>query len=146
MTCLFNLNHLASNMPLSLSRFPDHPSRSKLRGIHLKIKSVPVHLTVHDQNDMDILAKEGTSVLRKHKILRMTSEALDQDGLLAQEDLVVLLCSSRRIIRRDIKDCKDVFEGYEYTDIERKTGHSGFLTQISLRIFKIDQTLPSREG
>jgi len=25
-------------MPLSLSRFPDHPNRSKLRGIHLKIK------------------------------------------------------------------------------------------------------------
>lgn len=24
-------------MPLSLSRFPDHPNRSKLRGIHLKI-------------------------------------------------------------------------------------------------------------
>jgi hypothetical protein len=38
MTCLFNFNHLASIMPLSLSRFPDHPSRSKLRGIHLKIK------------------------------------------------------------------------------------------------------------
>ena len=39
-----------------------------------QIKSVPVHLTVHDRNDMDILTKEGTSGLRKHKILRMTSE------------------------------------------------------------------------
>jgi hypothetical protein len=27
-------------MPLSLSRFPDHPNRSKLRGIHLKIKAI----------------------------------------------------------------------------------------------------------
>ena len=52
-----------------------------------QIKSVPVHLTVHDRNDMDILTKEGTSGLRKHKILRMASEALDQDGLLTQEDL-----------------------------------------------------------
>ncbi|MDD5256910.1 MAG: DUF1670 domain-containing protein, partial [Methanothrix soehngenii] len=70
------------------------------------IKSVPVHLTVHDRNDMDILTKEGTSGLRKHKILRMASEALDQDGLLTQEDLAVLLCSSRRTIRRDIKELK----------------------------------------
>lgn len=121
-----------------------------------QIKSVPVHLTVHDRNDMDILTKEGTSGLRKHKILRMTREALDQDGLLTQEDLAVLLCSSRRTIRRDIKELKqqgiDVptrgsiqdigpgvthkskivkmwLEGYEYTDIERKTGHSGFSIQ-----------------
>jgi DeoR/GlpR family transcriptional regulator of sugar metabolism len=36
----------------------------------------------------------------------MASEALDQDGLLTQEDLAVLLCSSRRTIRRDIKELK----------------------------------------
>lgn len=127
-----------------------------------QIKSVPVHLTVHDRNDMDILTKEGTSGLRKHKILRMASEALDQDGLLTQEDLAVLLCSSRRTIRRDIKELKqqgiDVptrgliqdigpgvthkskivkmwLEGYEYTDIERKTGHSGFSIQRYLSGF-----------
>ncbi len=38
MTCLSNLNHLSEDMQSSLSRFLDHPSRSKLRGIHLKIK------------------------------------------------------------------------------------------------------------
>jgi len=33
----------------SLSRFPDHPNRSKLRGIHLKNKSVPASkLRAHD--------------------------------------------------------------------------------------------------
>ena len=55
---------------------------------------------------MNILSEEGTSGLRKHKILRMASEALDQDGLLTQEDLAVLLCSSRRTIRRDVKELK----------------------------------------
>jgi hypothetical protein len=40
-----------------------------------QIKSVPVHLTLHDRNDMDILTEKGTSGLRKHKILRMASEA-----------------------------------------------------------------------
>ena len=41
-------------MPLSLSRFPDHPSRSKLRGIHLKI-------TLEDETKMKelILELEG---------------------------------------------------------------------------------------
>jgi hypothetical protein len=38
MTCLSNLNHLSEDMQSSLNRFLDHPSRSKLRGIHLKIK------------------------------------------------------------------------------------------------------------
>ncbi|MGV8125958.1 MAG: PIN domain-containing protein [Methanothrix sp.] len=33
----YNLNHLSEDMQSSLSRFLDHPSRSKLRGIHLKI-------------------------------------------------------------------------------------------------------------
>jgi DeoR/GlpR family transcriptional regulator of sugar metabolism len=55
---------------------------------------------------MNILSETGTSGLRKHKILRMASEALDQDGLLTQEDLAVLLCSSRITIRRDIKELK----------------------------------------
>ena len=39
MTCLSNLNHLSGDMQSSLSRFLDHPSRSKLRGIHLKINN-----------------------------------------------------------------------------------------------------------
>ncbi len=56
---------------------------------------------------MNILSETDTSGLRKHKILRMASEALDQDGLLTQEDLAVLLCSSKRTIRRDIKELKE---------------------------------------
>jgi hypothetical protein len=126
------------------------------------IKSVPVHLTFHDRSDMEILSEEGTSGLRKHKIIRMSNEALDQDGLLTQEDLAVLLCSSRRTIRRDVKELKEQgievptrgtlqdigpgvthkskivkmwLEGYEYTDIERKTGHSGFSVQRYLSGF-----------
>jgi hypothetical protein len=82
-------------------------SASKPPGKRLsKIKSVSVHLILHDRNDMDILTEKGTFGLRKHKILRMAREALDQDGLLTQEDLAVLLCSSRRTIRRDIKELK----------------------------------------
>ena len=100
--------------------------------------------------------------MRKHKVIRMANEAFDQGGLLTQEDLAVLLCSSRRTIRRDIKELKvqgievptrgtlqDIgpgvthkskvvkmwLEGYEYTDIERKTCHSGFSVQRYLSGF-----------
>ncbi len=72
-----------------------------------EIKTVPVHLTFHDRTDMEVLYKEGVACLRKHKILRMAHEALEQGGLLTQEDLAVLLCSSRRTIRRDTKELKD---------------------------------------
>jgi uncharacterized protein YerC len=127
-----------------------------------EIKTIPVHLTFHDRTDINVLSEEGTSALRKHKVIRMANEALDQGGLLTQEDLAVLLCSSRRTIRRDVKELKqqgiDVptrgtlqdigpgvthksrivkmwLEGYEYTDIERKTGHSGFSVQRYLSGF-----------
>jgi hypothetical protein len=111
---------------------------------------------------MNVLSEKGTFGLQKHKILRMGGEVLDQDGLLTQEDLAVLLCSSRRTIRRDIKELKqqgiDVLtrgtlqdmgpgvthkskivkmwlDGYEYADIERKTAHSGFSVQWYLSGF-----------
>jgi hypothetical protein len=127
-----------------------------------EMKSVPVHLTFHDRIDMEVLAQEGTSGLRKQKILRMTHEALEQGGLLTQEDLAVLLCSSRRTIKRDMNELKsqgiDVptrgtlqdigpgvthkskvvklwLEGFEYTEIERKTGHSGMSVQRYLTGF-----------
>jgi len=127
-----------------------------------EIKTVPIHLTFHDRTDIRVLSEEGTSALRKHKIIRMANEALDQGGLLTQEDLAVLLCSSRRTIRRDIKELKsqgieiptrgtlqDIgpgithkskvvkmwLEGYEYTDIEHKTGHSGCSVQRYLSGF-----------
>ena len=127
-----------------------------------EIKTVPIHLTFHDRTDILVLSEEGTSALRRHKVIRMANEALDQGGLLTQEDLAVLLCSSRRTIRRDIKELKvqgievptrgtlqDIgpgvthkskvvkmwLEGYEYTDIERKTGHSGFSVQRYLSGF-----------
>ena len=74
-----------------------------------EIKSVPVHLTFHDRTDMEVLTKEGTAGLRRHKLLRMAHESVsvDQGGLLIQEDLAVLLCSTRRTIRRDMKQLEN---------------------------------------
>jgi biotin operon repressor len=82
-----------------------------------EIKTVPIHLTFHDRTDIRVLSEEGTSALRKHKVIRMANEALDQGGLLTQEDLAVLLCSSRRTIRRDIKELKG--QGMKFPHAER---------------------------
>lgn len=127
-----------------------------------QLKSIPVHMTLHDRNDIEILSKEGIAGLRRKKIIRLSHETWEQGSLLTQEDLAVLLCSSRRTIRRDIKTLKgqgtsiptrgtmqDIgpsithkskivkmwLEGYEYTDIERKTGHSGTSVQRYLAGF-----------
>ena len=72
-----------------------------------EIKSVPVHLTFHDRTDMEVLTKEGTAGLRRHKLLRMAHESVDQGGMLIQEDLAVLLCSYRRTIRHDMKQLEN---------------------------------------
>jgi hypothetical protein len=106
-----------------------------------EIKSVPVHLTFHDRNDMSILTEKGASGLRKHKILRMASEALDQYGLLTQEDLAVLLCSSRRTIRRDVKELKqqgiDVPTRGTLQDIGPRVTHKSMVVKMWLEGLRI---------
>jgi len=62
----------------------------------------------------ETLSEEGTSALLKEKVICMANEALDQGGLLTQEDLAILICSSRRTIRRDAKELMKI-------DLTRKT-------------------------
>ncbi len=47
-----------------------------------ELTTVPVHLTLHDRNDLQILSTGGISGLRRQKIFRLASEARDQNGLL----------------------------------------------------------------
>lgn len=102
--------------------------------------------------DLEIVRTQGSQALRQHRILRLTQEAYDQDGLLTQEDLARLLHVSDRTIRDDMKSLVadgntvhtrgyhhdigrgvshktriiDLYlNGYTYSDIMRKTRHSG---------------------
>src|SRR6056297_1608016 len=104
-----------------------------------------------NKEDKQLFRIEDKASLRRAKILRMTEEALDQGGLLTQEDLADILEVSTRTIRRDIKKLKS--DGFEvltrgtfqdigpgvshkikivklyleyntYSDIQRKTRHS----------------------
>ena len=102
--------------------------------------------------DLEIARTQGLQGLRQHRILRLTQEAYDQDGLLTHEDLARLLHVSDRTIRSDVKSLTrdsntvhtrgydhdigrgvshktriiDLYlKGYTYSDIMRRTRHSG---------------------
>ena len=102
--------------------------------------------------DLEVARTQGLQGLRQHRVLRLTQEAYDQDGLLTHEDLARLLHVSDRTIRSDVKSLAgdgntvhtrgydhdigrgvshkariiDLYlKGYTYSDIMRKTRHSG---------------------
>lgn len=60
--------------------------------------------------DMAVLAQEGREGLRRGRILRLLAEAVEQGGVLTQEDLAHVLQVDVRTIRRDI--CQLKAEGH----------------------------------
>jgi hypothetical protein len=53
--------------------------------------------------DAEVLAREKRKALRRGRILRLTGEALEQGGVLTQEDLAHVLDVTRRTIQRDVQ-------------------------------------------
>lgn len=140
------------------ARISDGASR-KIQDMRLK----PVSLTLHEDGDIEVLNEHGISALRQVKIQRIAQEAYEQGALLTQEDLAVLLCSSVRTIRYDLKHLRDqgievrtrgqvkgiglrvshkakiiqlYLDGLEYTDLERRTKHSGEAIKNYVQTFK----------
>ncbi len=101
--------------------------------------------------DIETLKEHGRRILRQNRIQRLCEEALEQQGVLSQEDLARHLGCSVRTIKRDIKEIKMrgaqvitrgvlhnigrgqshkvqiinmYLEGYTYSEIRRKTHHS----------------------
>ncbi len=68
---------------------------------------IEVTLTV-DQGEEDAIvkARDGLGGQRRGRILRLTVEALEQGGLMTQEDLAKVLGVDVRTIRRDVKQLK----------------------------------------
>ena len=56
--------------------------------------------------DVEIKERDGAEGLRQGRILRLTEEALEQGGVLTQEDLARVLSVDARTIRRDVKVLK----------------------------------------
>lgn len=139
-------------------------------GKHIALaKKVSCQLTFNDvHTDLEVLANYGLAGLRRHRILRLTKQAYDQDALLSYEDLAVLLTTSPATIKRDIKQLKQqglfvmtrgakhdmgpgishktqilelYFKGYLFTEIEQKTNHTERAVLRYLRDFTQVATL-----
>ena len=124
---------------------------------------VSVTLTLFAKGDRKVYKESGPIALRRRKIIRISHEALDQGGLLTQEDVAELLMTSTRTIRYDIAALRkegvtvptrgyyrDIgrgpshkalivglwLKGYEYTEIELRTHHSPKSIQNYIENFK----------
>jgi biotin operon repressor len=72
-----------------------------------KMEKVRVRLTIDNGlEDIEVQKTFGRKVLRRTKIQRITEEAIDQQGILSQEDLSKYLGCSVRTIQRDIRSLK----------------------------------------
>jgi len=111
---------------------------------------VPVKLSLYAADDLLALS-QGVGQMRRKRLLRITEEAYEQEGLLSHEDLSVLLGSSLATIKRDVQDLRrqglhvptrgqvkdigkgvshkvqivgDYLFGYTFSEIERRRHHS----------------------
>ena len=128
-----------------------------------QLKKVEITLTLDaGEEDLDVLSKYGRVALRRVHILRMTEEALDQGGILTQEDLSCILKVDVRTIKRDIAHLRKLgyfvhtrgqikgigrgkshkvaivelyLQRYTYTEISRRTRHSPFAIKRYLTTF-----------
>lgn len=113
--------------------------------------------------DLDALAQLGLAGLRRHRLMRLTKQAYDQNTLLSYEDLAMLLTTSPSTVKRDVallrrqglfimtRGAKHdmgpglshktiildlYFNGYTFSEIEQKTNHS----EISIKRYLADFT------
>ena len=68
---------------------------------HCKLKRIII-THINPKEDSEVRRQHGKVAKRQQQILRMTTEAKDQQALLTQEDLAELLGTDVRTIRRDI--------------------------------------------
>jgi hypothetical protein len=126
-------------------------------------KKVSVKLDLHlPEEDLPVYKKSGLSGLRRHKILRITNQTIDQGGLLSYEDVAFILTSSVVTIKRDMSQMRragiiipsrgwrhemgrgqthktqilDLYlSGHQFTEIERRTKHSETAIQRYIQDF-----------
>jgi hypothetical protein len=115
-------------------------------------KKTSFSLTIHNPDeDLTVYKGKGLCGLRRHRLLRITKEAIEQGALLSYEDIAFLLTTSVVTIKRDIGVLRrngltiptrgwrhdmgrgtthksQILElylsGYLFSDIEKRTHHS----------------------
>jgi len=64
-------------------------------------RMVSVNLTIYHEEELEIRQEHGIAAERRNKELRLCDEAIEQGGVLTQEDLAFLLGTSLSTIKRD---------------------------------------------
>lgn len=102
------------------------------------MKKVSVIVTVDGGlEDLGVLQQHGSTSLRRLRVLRITEEAMDQGGVLTQEDLARLLQTGVRTIRRDVAQLRA--EGHwvptrgAVQDTGRGQSHKAKIVEMYLR-------------
>lgn len=98
---------------------------------------VKVILTLDDQiEDLPLLLERDRTTLRRAKIQRLTLEAVEQNGILSQEDLSRLLNVDVRTIKRDLHQIRqlniDVITRGSYHNIGRGQTHKSKIIGMHL--------------
>lgn len=122
-------------------------------GKHIRLtRKSTIKLNLIELNtDLNALAQFGLSGLRRHRLMRLTKQAYDQNTLLSYEDLAMLLTTSPSTVKRDVQMLRQqglfimtrgakhdmgpglshktiildlYFNGYTFSEIEQKTNHS----------------------
>jgi len=105
-----------------------------------ELPKVQVWVTLHGgQEDAEAYATYGHAGLRRQKLLRISEEILDQNGIATQEDLARLLGTSVRTIKRDIaylrgQDLAVITRGV-YSDIGPSVSHKVVIVEMFLSGF-----------
>jgi transcriptional regulator with XRE-family HTH domain len=126
------LSHLAAGQIIYPAVAFSEPAGRPLKECKLQ----PTILTLDAPEDIDALKAGGVSLLRKLRLFRLATEAVDQEARLTQEDFMRLLGVSRSTVRRIIAEYRDqnVFiptRGFS-KDIGRTLSHKVVVVEMFL--------------
>jgi len=126
-------------------------------------RKVQVSVALAAAEDQQVLGTRGLAAMRRGRLARLARQARVQGGLLTVEDLAYLTCSSTATVKRDLAACRrdgvavptrgqirdigpgvshktEVVQlylwGLQFTDIERRTGHTEGSIQRYLADFR----------
>ena len=102
---------------------------------------VNLKLTLRHPDDNTIRAEQGLAGLRRHKLTRISQEAVIQRGPLTQEDYANILDVNRSTIIRDIAVLKEqgveIITRAHYTDQGRGISHKERIIKLYLQGFSL---------
>ena len=116
--------------------------RNEPAGESLKdCRYVKLKLTLRHSDDVKIRADKGVVGLRRHKLKRITDEAIVQNGPLSQEDCANIFDTDRRTIIRDIVALKqqsiEITTRCHFTDQGRCMTHKERIVKLFLQGFSL---------